>query len=123
MSMAVMTVPSSASGVFPLCLLRERMRHAGAGKIDDEPRAVAEAAVDGDPPAVALDDQLHDVEPEAQPRDGLRGRRALERLEDLLPHRRIDSRAVVDHLEVSEVGRAIAADPHLDRFAGSVLHG
>src|SRR6185436_17930403 len=117
---------TSAGGVlssFALAaLMQQRLRPAGAREIDDEARPVPEVGVDGDPAAVTLDDQLDDVEAEAEARDRFGRGGALERLEDLLLHRGVDTWTAVDDLEVGDVGGAVTANPDLDRLARSVLH-
>ena len=79
--------------------------------------------MDGDPPAVPVDDQLHHVKAEAETGNRLVGGGALERFEDLLPHRWFDAGTVVNHLDTGRIHAAPAIDPDLDRFAGPVLDG
>src|SRR5579863_10493113 len=88
-----------------------------AGEIDDEPGPMAKLGVDRDSTTVTFHDHLHHVEAEAHPGDRFHRGGALERLEDLLRHPRIDAGAAVDDLEVRRVGRAIVAEAHLDRLA------
>src|SRR5262245_39106671 len=107
-------------GFSSAALLRQRLR-AGARYVDNEPRTMPQLALDRDPAAVALHDQLDHVEAEAETGDRLRRGGALERLENPVLHCGIDAGPTVDDLEPGEVGRVIMEHANLDRLAGAVL--